>query len=77
MFLGYSNLHKAFKCLDDTSKGRVYISRDVVFNEHVFPFCLVHPNASARLCTKLSLLPDVLLNPNTSFGEATLLDQHM
>jgi histone deacetylase 1/2 len=34
-FLGYSNLHKGFKCLD-ISTGRVYISRDVVFDENVF-----------------------------------------
>jgi histone deacetylase 1/2 len=34
-FLGYSNLHKGFKCLD-ISTGRVYISRDVVFDENFF-----------------------------------------
>jgi hypothetical protein len=59
VFLGYSNLHKGFKCLDP-SKGRVYISRDVVFHEHVFPFSLFHPNAGARLRAKLALLPNVL-----------------
>jgi hypothetical protein len=37
MHLGYSNMHKGFKCLD-ISTGRIYISRDVVFDEHVFPF---------------------------------------
>ena len=47
-FLGYSNLHKGFKCLD-ISTGRVYISRDVVFDENVFPFSKLHPNAGARL----------------------------
>ena len=31
-FLGYSNIHKGFKCLD-ISTGRVYISRDVVFDD--------------------------------------------
>jgi histone deacetylase 1/2 len=31
-FLGYSNLHKGFKCLD-ISSGLVYISRDVIFDE--------------------------------------------
>jgi histone deacetylase 1/2 len=35
-FLGYSNMHKGFKCLD-ISSGRIYISRDVVFDERVFP----------------------------------------
>ena len=44
VFLGYSPLHKGVKCLDVTS-GRVYISRDVVFDEGVFPFARLNPNA--------------------------------
>jgi histone deacetylase 1/2 len=45
-FLGYSNLHKGFKCLD-ISTGRVYISRDVTFDENIFPFSKLHDNAGA------------------------------
>ena len=30
-------MHKGYKCLD-RSTGRIYISRDVVFDETVFPF---------------------------------------
>jgi hypothetical protein len=60
-FLGYSNLHKCFKCLD-TSSGQVYISRDVVFDENVFPFSNLHPNAGARLRKEILLLPTHLLN---------------
>jgi transposase InsO family protein len=37
VFIGYSSLHKGYKCLDMDS-GRVYISRDVVFDEALFPF---------------------------------------
>ena len=37
VFLGYSSLHKGYKCLH-VPTNRVYISRDVVFDEHVFPF---------------------------------------
>jgi hypothetical protein len=37
VFIGYSSLHKGYKCLDIDS-GRVYISRDVIFDERVFPF---------------------------------------
>ena len=36
-FLGYSSMHKGYKCLD-RSPGRLYISRDVVFGESCFPF---------------------------------------
>ena len=37
IFVGYSSHHKGYKCLD-ASTGRVYISRDVIFDETVFPF---------------------------------------
>ncbi|WVZ90565.1 hypothetical protein U9M48_036856 [Paspalum notatum var. saurae] len=62
VFLGYSNSHKGFKCLD-VSSGRVYISRDVIFDEEVFPFSKLHPNAGALLRSEISLLPSSLLNP--------------
>jgi hypothetical protein len=41
-------MNKGFKCLDP-KEGSVYISRDVVFDEEVFPFAFLHPNAGARL----------------------------
>jgi hypothetical protein len=37
VFLSYSSMHKGYKCLDRES-GQVYVSRDVIFDEHVFPF---------------------------------------
>jgi len=74
VFLGYSNSHKGFKCLDP-SEGRVYISRDIVFYEHVFPFSHLNPNAGARLRAEILLLPESLQN-TTSFGDAKLHDQH-
>jgi histone deacetylase 1/2 len=55
-FIGYNNLHKGFKCLD-VSTGGVYISRDVVFDESVFPFSSLHPNAGAKLQYEVLLLP--------------------
>jgi hypothetical protein len=35
----------------------VYISRDVVFDEHVFPFEALHPNAGVILKKEILLLP--------------------
>lgn len=75
VFLGYSNMHKGFKCLDPT-EGRIYISQDVIFDETVFPFSSLRPNAGARLRQEIALLPPSLLNPTDDFGNAMLLDQY-
>jgi 3'-phosphoadenosine 5'-phosphosulfate sulfotransferase (PAPS reductase)/FAD synthetase len=73
VFLGYSNEHKGFKCLD-LAVGRIYVSKDV-FDEQVFPFSSLHLNAGAQLHAELNLLPDILLNPSSNFGDAHLCDQ--
>lgn len=44
------------------STGRVYISRDVVFDEGVFPFSLLHSNAGSRLQQDILLLPPHLIS---------------
>ena len=72
VFVGYSNLHKGFKCLD-VSSGRIYISRDVVFDESIFPFSKLNPNAGACLHSELNLLPPNLLNLPSS-GNANTHD---
>jgi hypothetical protein len=51
-FFCYSTHHKGYKCIG-LSTGRVYISRDVVFYETVFPFSMLHPNVDARLHSKI------------------------
>ena len=61
VFIGYSAQHKGVKCLD-VSTGRVYISRDVVFDETHFPFRDLHPNAGALLRQEILLLPSHLIN---------------
>jgi hypothetical protein len=59
-------MHKGYKCLDIFTE-RIYISRDVVFDEVVFPFAGLHSNAGARLRTEINLLPSTLL-PSSNFN---------
>lgn len=60
VFLRYSDLHKGCKCLHSQT-GRIYISRDVVFDENVFPFRQVSKNFSSSTppISKCSLLPSL------------------
>jgi hypothetical protein len=76
VFIGYSNSHKGFKCLDP-KEGHVYISQDVVFDESIFPFASLHKNAGARLRAELHLLPEIIRNPSMQFGDAIVHDQQM
>lgn len=76
VFLGYSTMHKGFKCLDVAS-GRVYISRDVIFDESVFPFMSLHPNAEARLRAEISLLPEHMQNSSGLSTMEQLADQSL
>jgi hypothetical protein len=69
-FIGYSIHHKGYKCLD-VSTSQVYISRDVVFDESVFPFAALHSNAGARLWATISLLPSSLVD-STMIGGSTV-----
>jgi hypothetical protein len=55
VFLGYSSLHKGYKCLD-TDSGRVYISRDVIFDESNFPFANSRTSPSTTPNIDLSVL---------------------
>jgi len=57
-------MHKGFKCLD-VKTGRIYISRDVVFDESIYPFASLHSNAGARLQSEIIQLPFSLLNPSS------------
>uniref|UniRef100_A0A803Q711 Polyprotein n=1 Tax=Cannabis sativa TaxID=3483 RepID=A0A803Q711_CANSA len=43
-FIGYSLKHKGYKCL--ANSGRIYISRDVIFDEFTFPFFTQSTNTS-------------------------------
>jgi hypothetical protein len=75
-FLGYSPFHKSFKCLDPDS-GRVYISRDVKFDESLIPFQNLGPNAGRRFQEDINLPPSFLLNPLTTNTGASNLTDHV
>jgi hypothetical protein len=60
VFLGYSLARKGYKCLE-VSSGRVFVSRDVIFDEQVFSFMELQSNAGARLRTEIGLLPSHLV----------------
>jgi hypothetical protein len=66
VFLGYSDFHKGYKCLDVPS-SHIYISRDVIFDEDAFPFSKLHPNAGARPRSDVEL-HQTLITPATVAG---------
>lgn len=43
LFLGYASSHKGYKCLD--AEGRIFVSKDVLFNEFRFPFPTMFPSS--------------------------------
>jgi histone deacetylase 1/2 len=57
VFLGYSSLHKGYKCLH-VPTNRVYISRDVIFDESVFPFSQMPTNSTLPSSSANPLHPD-------------------
>jgi histone deacetylase 1/2 len=75
-FLGYNNMHKGFKYLD-ISTGRIYISRDVVFDEQIFPFADLHANVGARLRSKIELLSSTLFDSSMIYGSTTISSTDM
>jgi hypothetical protein len=55
VFIGYSEFYKGYKCLHIPT-GHVYISRDVIFDEHVFPFSKLPENAPCSTSIDASAL---------------------
>ena len=45
--MGYSSSHKGYKCLSST--GRIYISKDVLFNELRYPYFDLFPSSSSSV----------------------------
>ena len=47
LMIGYSPLHKGYKCLDPT--GKTYIARHVKFNESEFPYSNLFPSSDPKV----------------------------
>jgi hypothetical protein len=69
-------MHKGFKCLE-VSTGHIYISRDVVFDENIFLFAKLHPNAGARLRGEILLLPSSLISPESLHNRVNIQEALM
>jgi histone deacetylase 1/2 len=67
-------MHKGYKCLDH-STGRIYISRDVVFDETVFPYATPGVTVDVSKLLPESFPPDepVTKSTDTCSYEITLL----
>src|ERR1044072_51213 len=63
VFLGYSTMHKGYKCL--TTEGKIIISKDVTFNESSFPSSRMF-SSSIEEVTQPILIPSIPLVHNSS-----------
>lgn len=73
-FVGYSNQYKGYKCLSST--GKVYFSRDVLFDEHTFPFAHSQPVSTSVTVTPSSVstsLPSIPLISSPPMTAAPVL----
>jgi histone deacetylase 1/2 len=70
IFLGYSSTYKGYKCL--SPDGRIYVSKDVLFNEQRFPYPQLFPNSHTTETPSMSPtstsqvplhLPTQVINP--------------
>ena len=74
IFLGYSAFHHGYRCMSLTS-GKIYISRDVIFQEHIYPFQEQHEIINRETIPSLSLLGSSPLLTRSN-SEASSPHQH-
>ena len=66
VFLGYSDEHKGYRCLDLLS-GRIHISRHVTFVEHIFPFASLNSSPNSDPSNSLPISQRSSLPAATAF----------
>lgn len=68
ILLGYSASHKGYRCL--SLFGRVYVSRDVLFDENSFPFAALYtssqPTSTVIVPHSPSSIPLISTSPSSS-----------
>ena len=75
VLFGYEPGTAAYRVYHSASR-KAHVYRDVIFDENVFPFASLHPNAGARLRAEILLLSPELLNPSDHGGECSA-DDHV
>ena len=79
--MGYSPSHKGYKCL--AADDRLYISKDVIFNENSFPYPTLFPEPSLitsevpDTTSTLTVLPSSQLASSSSNTNNTLSSLHL
>lgn len=76
VFLGYQPHCKGFRLYDLASK-KIFVSRDVIFHECVFPFVSNIADGTTEVPIPLPVIDDMdtAIIPDTSHTQTTLLDQ--
>ncbi|PKU79458.1 Retrovirus-related Pol polyprotein from transposon TNT 1-94 [Dendrobium catenatum] len=64
VFIGYSSLHKGYKCYNPSS-GKTHITRHVVFHEHQFPYKHSSISDHPHISSPTAPIPPSLLIPTS------------
>lgn len=61
-FLGYASSQKGYKCID--GNGKIFISKLVVFNEHVFSYSDLSIRTTRKIYNPMISIPPITLHPS-------------
>jgi hypothetical protein len=79
VFMGYSALHKGYKCLHIPTQ-RLYISRHVRFNEQNFSFAQITPQSAnsslVHVPTPLTIISPAPIQPQTPYIDTSPVTSH-